>query len=301
LLVISAIFRHLYFAPLIYYFASKTRNRNILLFCVVLFFLPLLESSLRGSRRAVFESAGLLFTILIVFGRINLKSYKTFLSFILLATILLVFSISVLQGRVQGDKSDFYQEMLNSHYNDFLPPSEKAIEFLGETDESLYKRLYFSELHIGQYVTHGVFEMDHSISRFPAYRTYGGYNFYLLAKALNVLKLTDIPLEKLNNPVGRNTYITFFGELYFDFGWLAVLAMFLFGALQRWLLISCQSNYLLMPIMVLLLFNNAFILIFSFIRAQFSLSIAVLIVFLILISIIKNKIISQGSNTQSKK
>lgn len=278
-------FRALYFVPLIIYLSKNLNKKRILIWCIALFLLPFLEAYMRGARRLVFESVGLLFIILFVYKKINLKSYKTIIALGLLSTMLLGFSFSVLQGRIMKQNDEFYKEIFTSRYNELVPPKKDVIKKIVENDNEIIRKLYFSEIHVGQYITHGVFEMDLMVSEFPDYKSYGLFNFFIIAKTLNIIGITEAPVEKFRSPAKRNTYITFFGGLYLDFGWASLFLMFLFGILQKIIFSWGQRNYLFAPIVIILIFSNIFMLIFNFIRAQFLLTLIVFVIFLFFITI----------------
>jgi len=145
----------------------------------------------------------------------------------------------------------------------------------------LITKVYFSEIHIGQYITHGVFEMDYMISTLKHHK-FGMYNFYLFIKFLNKIKITNVDLANLNNPTKRNTYITFFGGLFYDFGWFGPLLMIFYGFMQKQIFFLEKTNFLISPLVLILIFTNIFLLVMNFTRAQFLLTYGVYFVFLII-------------------
>lgn len=279
-----AMFRVLYFVPLIYCYAFKVSNKKLLAICFLLFVLPLLEGYLRESRRIIFESFILLTLILIFFNKINLRSYKTYIVFSGIIITLLSYSFIVIQERAKSSPDKFYEKIYTSPYNDFVPIKEKAVKYIEKNKNSIMAKAYFSEIHIGQYITHGVFEMDHMMSVFKNH-TYGMYNAYLFIKFLNKMRITNVDLSTLNNPSDRNTYITFFGGLYLDFGWLSLIVMFVFGFVQKQLFSLGKRVSLITPLVIVLCFSNIFLLVMNFIRAQFVLTFGVFFVFISLLMI----------------
>lgn len=277
-------FRVLFFVPLIFYFANSTNKKKTLFICVFLFLLPFLEAYLRGSRRLVFESLGILTIILLIFNKINFKSFKTLIILISIIIVLFSFSLSVLKSRISDNNTQFYYEIFNSQYNELTPAKEEAIKFI-QNNNNILGKAFFSEIHLGQYITHGVFEMDYMISTHPKHM-YGKFNFYSFVKFLNKLGMSNIPLSSINNPTKRITYITFFGGMFLDFGWFAIPLMFLFGIFQQKLLSSSKHNFILIPLSILFIFSNIFMLIFNFIRTQFLFSFTIYLVFICIVFLV---------------
>lgn len=278
-------FRVIYFVPLIYYYNGKIMKKRLLALCFLLFLLPLIEGYLRGSRRIIFESLGLLFLILISSKKINFRSLKIYVISLPIVIIFIGFSFFVVQSRTDFESpNQFYEKIITSQYNDFVPPNRTALRCFEESGNSLLKKALFTEIHVGQYIVHGVYEMDYMVSKHEKH-TYGMFNFYLLIKFFNKLGIIKVDLDNLNNPTGRITYITFFGGLFNDFGWFSLIAMFLLGWAQRQLFRLRKSSYFADPLIVIFLFSNIFLLIFNFIRANLLLAIGVYLLFLIILQI----------------
>jgi hypothetical protein len=276
-------FRVLYFVPLIFYFKNKFNDKKIIIVCFILFLLPLLEGYLRGSRRIIFESFGILLVILFLLRKVNVKSFKTYLVSLIILIILSGFSFSVIENRINPKSSnEFYEKILKSPYNNFVPPSKSAISYFVESENTFLKKALFTEVHIGQYIVHGVYEMNYMMSKCKKH-TYGMYNFYLMIKFLNHLGITNIELDSLNPPINRNTFITFFGGLFYDFGWFSLLIMFFFGWFQKQLFFLQKRSFFVTPLIVIFFFSNMFLLIFNFIRANLLLGIIVYLFFLVLL------------------
>jgi hypothetical protein len=279
-----SIFRTIYFVPLIFYFNYKIRKNEILIVCLFLFLFPILEAYLRDSRRIIFELLILLLIILFLFKKINLKSYKTYLVIFIVFLLFAAYSMTVTERRVKLTGSSFYEKIYTSPYNDFVPVKKEAMDFISINGNNIISKAYFSEIHIGQYINHGVFEMGYMIFNLKEHK-YGLYNSYLIIKFLNKIKLTNISLEHLNNPSDRNTYITFFGGMFLDFGWVSLPLMFLFGYFQKLIFYLGNNTFVFKPIMVVLYFSNIFLLVMNFIRAQFLLTIGVYLIFLLILAL----------------
>jgi hypothetical protein len=267
-------FRVLYFVPLIFVIKNRTYSKKLFYVSVILFTLPILEAYLRGSRRVIFEAFFLLAFILILFKKLNLKSIKTIISITMVLIFLGIYSLQVLKSRHQNSNEKLYSTVFESEYNDFVPPNNEAVEFIQSHKNSILSHLFFSQIHIGQYIVHGIYEMDFMMKSKPPH-TYGKYNLFLTFKLLNNLGLTDVNLAQLNNPTKRNTYITLFGDFFIDFGWYSFIIMFFYGSLQKVLLNSFEDNHAIKPFVVVMLFINFFMLVVNFFRISFLLFIMV--------------------------
>lgn len=267
-------FRVLYFVPLIFVINNRTHSKKLFYISVILFTLPILEAYLRGSRRVIFEAFFLLIFILILFKKLNIKSIKAIISITIALIFLGTYSLHVVKSRYQNSNEKLYSTVFESEYNDFVPPNNAAVEFIQSDKNSILSHLFFSQIHIGQYIVHGIYEMDFMMKSKPPH-TYGKYNLFLTFKLLNKLGLTDANLAQLNNPTKRNTYITLFGDFFIDFGWYSFIIMFFYGSLQKLLFNSFEDNHAIKPIVVVMLFVNFFMLVVNFFRISFLLFIMV--------------------------
>jgi hypothetical protein len=272
-----SIFRVIYFVPLIFYYGLKIDSKKLLIFSFLLFLMPLTEGYLRDSRRIFFESFLLLILILFFYKKDYFLSLRSYFFFFIITTSLLIYSFFVIQGRMQVKPDNFYERIYKSEYYNFVPIKKQTVKFLDQNKNNFLAKIYFSEIHIGQYITHSVFEMDYMKSRLKTH-TYGKFNGYLFIKFLNKLRITNIDLNNLNNPTKRNTYITLFGGMFIDFGWFSLPLMFLFGCFQKQVFVSEEYTVFLRPLMALLFFSNIFLLIMNFIRAQFLLTFGVYLI-----------------------
>jgi len=277
--------RILYFVPYLFYSIQKKTNLKLLIICLLLFLIPMIEGYLRGSRRLIFEPLAILITITIVFNYTKLFSKKAILGGLLGLLLMIPISNFILKERVdQWSSEAFLERMQNAPYNDFVPIKANAKDFIVEHRNQWLGNVVFNAIHLGQYITHGVYEFDHLMSQKPLKKK-GLYNSFVLVKLSNKLGLTDVPLDSLMNPTGRVTYITFFGGQFLDFGWFSLLIMFFYGGIQnRAFTFSDKIDYL-KPITVIFIFTNVFLLVFNFMRAQM---LVALILYLLIYFLLKH-------------
>ncbi|MDT7831115.1 hypothetical protein RQM59_01920 [Flavobacteriaceae bacterium S356] len=271
--------RILYFVPYLFYTIQKKTNLKLLVICLLLFLVPMVEGYLRGSRRLIFEPIAILITIIMVFNYTKLFSKSAIL--VTLLGLLLVMPISnfILKERVdQWSSEAFLERMQKAPYNKFVPIQASTKDFILEHRNNWKGSVAFNAVHLGQYITHGVYEFDYLQSQKPTKKK-GLYNSFVLVKLSNKLGLTKIPLDSLMNPTGRVTYITFFGGQFLDFGWFSLVVMFFYGGIQNRAFIFGEKNDYLKPITVVFIFTNVFLLVFNFMRAQM---LVVLILYLLM-------------------
>ncbi len=280
-----SMFRVLYFLPIIFFLSLRIRSKKLLYFSILLFVLPLFEGYLRGSRRIIFESVLFLVIILSIFKKTLFFSLKRIGLIFLFSTILLVFSFYEVKSRVKDSHKDFYTEIFNVEYNDFVPPKPSLVHYIKNNEDNILSNFYFSQIHIGQYIVHGVYEMDYMIKSKPKLY-FGKYNFYLVVKLFNKLGVTNENLKSLHNPTKRITYITFFGGLYLDFKWFSLVFMFMFGWIQKQLILRFNTNVLVRPFIIIFIFFNMFMLVVNFLRASLLFPLLVYAFLLLLVNLI---------------
>ncbi|QMU66464.1 MAG: O-antigen polysaccharide polymerase Wzy [Flavobacteriaceae bacterium] len=269
LIGLFSVFRFLYFVPYIFYKLSEKNNKKLLLICLLLFLIPVTEGFLRGSRRLILEPVLILGISIIVQNKRFKIDIKRVLLLISIAVFLIFGSQYILKERISEKSVKYYKRVIKAPYNDLLPLNDKTKNYLSsDTDNRIKDGLLFY-CHVGQYITHGVFEFDHVIRQKPTHTAkYGLYNLYIIVKMFNKLGVSNIPLNTLKNPTKRETYITFFGGLYVDFKWLSLGIMFLFGVIQKAVFSEEISNPYLKPVVVMFILCNIMLLVFNFLRAQ---------------------------------
>ena len=274
ILAILGSFRFLYFLPYLFYIVEKRKKKILLVLCLFFFLVPFLEGYLRGSRRLLFEPIAIFIIISIIYNYPIFKK-KIFFIFLFGGVFLIFISNTILKDRIQKDnEKEFLEKIYASPYNKFLPIKSNTKDFLINCEIPWLSIPIFNFVHVGQYIVHGVYEFDFLQKTNPSKRN-GMYNGFIIIKLLNKLSITNIPLTSLMNPTGRLTYITFFGGMYLDFGWLSLVIMFFFGGAQNLIFNYSAFNNYFKPLLVIFVFCNIFLLIFNFYRAEFLLFILV--------------------------
>ena len=292
--IVSSVFKSLYFAPLLLLLSAKIKTRWLLFLSSLLFILPLLEAILRGSRSVVFQSFVFLVIILVITKTIKFSKQNILFFFISLG-ILFIASTQILLNREGPKNENPYKYLVEKAiYNDFYKPKQAIIDYMN--DESISnnnKKIRLSALQIGQYYTHGLFEFDYVVKHYqkePFKKQYGKYTFQVFPKFTNRFGLTNHNLENiyLASPRGY-TFISFFGGMYLDFGWFALILFFLLGVFQK---ISYQKIknkvFIFAPLFVFLLFTNFFMLTFNFFRGSGTYTLISCVIFAILFSFLLN-------------
>ncbi len=271
ILSILGILRSVYFAPIIIVIILKSKNRIHLIFSILLVLLTIFESILLGTRKHYF----ILFLVITISFFVSRKWNSLFsFGFVLKMTLglLFLFSMSyyVVKDRLQTihSTSEWKEELTSSRYNDFVPLKEDfKLDHFDSKDDSLNSRIYFSLAHIGQYIVHGIFELDYIIRNEKLPRAKGKYTFYPILKLTNRLGLTKSDLTNTSDYHPRDyVYITFFGGLYVDFGWFSLIFSFLYGLIFRRIYEKSKSSIFFKLILIHVILINISLPIFSLIR-----------------------------------
>lgn len=288
--IFASVFSSLYFVPLLLGLLNKNKNRVYLLVAIVCFLLPFPEAILRGTRKPFLYSFLFLILILVYTKRIKFNK-KTLLLIFSSCIILFIVATNILMKREGPKNKDAYHHLIeNAIYNDLFKPKQKIIDYVNNNKVSNSKKaIIISAMQIGQYYAHGVFEFDHVIKHYKKNnfeKQYGKYTFQVLPKFTNRLNLSNYNLNKiyLASPRGY-TFISFFGGMYIDFGWFALIFMFILGVIQKAIYQKIKQNYFIFaPLFLFLLFTNFFMLTFNFFRGTGTYTLISCIIFVILSS-----------------
>lgn len=272
LFIIVSVLKQLYFIPIIFLLKNKIKNKKINIISLLLFLLPFLEGFIRGSRNSFFTPVILLFIILIFFKKI-LFNRKQILLIISVVFILFTIATSIIMQREESKTDKNYSSLTTNFFlNDFLKPKSSVFKKIHSTKSLTLKKMMVSGFQIAQYYVHGVFEFDNLVRHYqkePINHQYGKFNFSIVNRFTNKYRITNTNLEDVQymNPRGI-TFVTFFGGLYIDFGWLGLIVMFLYGSFQRFIVnsIHINNNSSYLPFLIFFLFCNFFMLTFNFIR-----------------------------------
>ncbi|MGB0357163.1 MAG: hypothetical protein ACPGC2_00395 [Flavobacteriaceae bacterium] len=235
---LASILKACYFVPLILVLtAKKSISIRTSFLSKLTFALPLIEALLLGSRKTIFEMAILLFIILVIYSKASLK--KWIIICVSVACASLSFTTYILKQRVTIEYASERgrNELMTSRYNDLLPLNESFKNHLiNETKNDFEFNLKLIVAHYGQYINHGLFELDNIFKSKNSFDyALGRHTFSQLMKPLS--------LDANANP-RRYTYVTFFGALFLDFGWWSLVFFIIFGGYQKRVFTGGDKNLL---------------------------------------------------------
>ncbi len=228
--------------PLVYfnYFwmqFSGQKSRFLRGACTLMFFYPILDALLIGSRFPIFHNIIMYFLI----RRINNKKKLTARQVITLgiSAVLLVFLLArLIEERLAFGNGDFdfdFTYVLHiSDYNFTFSVDRWYEEFIN-SGPNTWRTIKFLYLHIGQYISHGIFEFNYLWQHYnlQGEHYWGGQHFYNFLRVLPLVNLDAVNEQILFPRPG--VYVSFFGDVFVDFGWLGLLFMFGWGVLNKYL------------------------------------------------------------------
>ena len=257
--------RVLYVIPILILTIEKSRNKGYWFAAFFLIVLGSIEVFLFGTRKPFFT---LLFFVLIALFYFNRKkvmlSKKNILIMISVVFLLGFFSYFILNSRMSENSTEenALVKVLDARYNDFVKIKDHKLNQFKENPNSLRTKAQIMFIHTGQYVVHGIFELDYIVNNnFP--KAMGLYSFNPFYKLLNRLQITKKDLSTIDNHRRDYVYTTFFGSFFIDFGWFTLVIMFLFGVFQRWVSVIAQSNIIAKVFFVILVCVNITMPIFN--------------------------------------
>jgi hypothetical protein len=291
LFILASVFKTIYFIPLLLLLLLKVKNKKLFILSYLLFVLPLFEAFLRGSRNPFFQS--FLFFILILIYTKSIKFNKKNLFLFIISSIVLFFISSQILINREGpkNKQPYVYLVEKAIYNDFFKPKQCVIDYMNNNNISnSEKKISLTALQIGQYYTHGFFEFDYLIKYYQKnafQKQYGKYTFNVFPKFTNIFHLSNVDLSKVNKASPRGyTFISFFGGMYIDFGWFALIIFFLLGAIQKMIYLKVKQNYFVFaPLFIFFLFTNLFMLTFNFFRGSGTYTLISCIIFALIFSV----------------
>ena len=258
--------RVLYFVPLLLLIITKSKNKLMWLISVALIIYSSVEIFLFGTRKPLFYLLIIVVITLFYFNKSKLQFSKKSILYITSSILVLaLFSFFILNKRIQENnfnKENALIEVVNSRYNDFVKIKSSKLKSLKANSESANTKVQIMFIHTGQYVIHGFYELNYIIkNKFP--KALGVYSFNPILKLTNRLGFTNANLKTLKNHPRDYVYTSFYGSLFIDFGWFALVPMFLFGLFQRWIFSLTGTNIIAKIFFVFLLSINLVMPIFN--------------------------------------
>mgnify|MGYP000383259717 CR=1 FL=1 len=258
--------RAMYFLPLLFLVIKKSKHKvNWLLGIVVIIFASV-EILLVGTRKPIFHLLLMLFfSIIYTYGIGNFLTKKNIVLSVITLICLGFFSYIILNKRVTENTGSHLGilKVVDSRYNDFVKINKNKLEDLYNNPTSTALKTELLLIHTGQYIVHGVYELDYVIRNdFP--KANGMYSFNPIYKLLHRLKLINVKSDQLSKSHPRDyVYLTFFGSLFVDFGWLSLVLAFVFGVFQKLIHQLSEVNLLAKLFWIVLLSINVAMPVFN--------------------------------------
>ena len=258
--------RVLYFVPLLLLIITKSKNKLMCLISIALIIYSSVEIFLFGTRKPLFYLMIIVIITLFYFNKSKLQFSKKSVFYIISSTLVLAFfSFFILNKRLKENnfnKEHALIDVVNSRYNDFVKIKPSKLKSLIASPKSVSTKAQIMFIHTGQYVIHGFYELNYIVkNKFP--KAYGVYSFNPIFKLTNRLGVTNKSLNTIKNHPRDYVYTSFYGSLFIDFGWFALIPMFLLGLFQRWVYSLTTVNIIAKVFFVILLSINLVMPIFN--------------------------------------
>ncbi len=267
--ILASLFKSIYFFPFVLCVCSVSKKitKKHLILSILLLLLPSVEAMLLGTRKTFLEILLIIFfTCYLSSSKIN---FKDILKLFGVAVISLFIFYSILYKREMNSNTSssfFYKKILSAKYNDLLKPNQDFVDFMLDNDENDFvKSALLILTHLGQYATHGFFEMNHIMNQKDIPMAYGKYTFYPFDKFINKINCNNefVPI----NPSPRKiVYLTSFGGFYVDFKWFTIVVFFVIGLIQKVIFIKSNTSPFYLPLIIYFLIINLLLLMINYFR-----------------------------------
>lgn len=260
------------FIPLLLLYQLSLENKKVLkLLSYFVFFFPSLVYALLGSRSGIIVVILFLALILFYYKKIKL----TFPKLLILISLGILFSLimtHIFIKRTSEFAQDPYHHIIyNSGVNFTVEASPSLANSILNSQNTLKKYLYLTNLNFTQYYLHGVYEFAYLFKNYSKEPSCGKYTFYVYYKFFCKI-FGDSPEDLTSLPPRSGVYTTFFGPLFIDFKWFTLPIMFLFGYVQTKVFFKVKKNkFYWLPLYFYLVLINIFIPVFNFISGALGL------------------------------
>lgn len=267
--IIPSILKSLYFFPFVIKTKCKIKYSKLTVYLsYVCLSLPIVEALLKGTRKPFLEILLLIIITIIIYdrNRINLKTVA--ISLIAVFGLLTLSMAIIFQRENLSDdmNSEFYKKLFESKYNDLLMPKDEVKNyFLDDTNSKTVKFYAMGILQIGQYILHGVFELNHIIKKENLVTSYGKHSFSTVFRVVEKISSNHIENNVNYSPRG-SIYLTTFGSFYLDFKWGALAVFLIIGAFQAHIFLLSNNNLLFCPLLILFIIINLFLPVMNLLR-----------------------------------
>jgi hypothetical protein len=269
--IISAItYPNILFLPFFYFVLKRLKSVNFILFSlfVLVVIFPVLNMVLLGSRSflMIFILVNLFYMYILGYFNFKLKN-MTFL--VILFFLFFTVSGYIFDIRTTMIGLDAVNSTQTSVYAYFIPLNNSMLQILNTTRESIFYYPILGSINFFQYMAHGFFELLYLIDHFNLHHLYyGQQDFAVFVKFLD--KILNIPFSFADNQkflVRTGIYNTFFGPIYYDFGFYGIFITFLLGIIIGKInkTIIFKQNYLIIIIYSYMLLLLYFILVVNLI------------------------------------
>lgn len=219
------------FVPLFIVFGKQERSPLKVAVAAVLFLYPVFDTFVIGGRSLILVTLSMLLLCLSYGG--YTRRHRRLFVFALPSSLLVVifFFTSIFLDRLNLMGTDIQTSIFYSAYAFTVEPKPWLLEYISELD--MLSTLLFGVLHVSQYVTHGLFELDYLIANYSVdgIHAWGANQYVVFAKALSLMFAGGFdPLLAFRLQPRTGIFTTFLGPAWVDFGWFAVLHSFAFGA-----------------------------------------------------------------------
>ena len=230
--IIHSILTGFTFIPLFLYSYFGKRSKTLLLLSYLLFFSVALDIFLIGSRSGTILCFLIYIYYLYIFKkikftRINLVKY---LAILLIGGIWMGVVFINRSKEFAGDGVVFYT-LSTAGFTETIGPDESLINSLLNTDSEILQTIGLSYTTLINYYVHGIIEFLYIYDKFNSNHTLGSYTFYIYYKFINIIFGLGVPNFEniaLVNPRPA-VYTSFYGPIFFDFGWFSLIFSFLLG------------------------------------------------------------------------
>ena len=197
------------------------------------------------------------------------------------------------------DKVAIEHILKRSNYNFTITPKNSTKSKIIHTNNKTLQASRLTAINFAQYYLHGVYEFGYLYRNYDKNYHYGAYTFNIVAKFINIIFRTNINLNKIKDaPPRTGVYTTFFGPVFIDFGWVSLIFMFFFGAIQKTIYNKClEGRFQFLPLLFYFLIINFFMPVFNFINGAQGLYIIVtFILFAIIYILLTGKLYLKNTN-----
>lgn len=269
--IVSAVTTPFSFLPLFIYYKLKSNNKLLFFISLFLFFSPSFDFLMMGSRSGLFVVLLLFGLFLFYFKKLKVTPGRLFLVLFVLFAVG-IYSIRLFIERTKDfaktDKVAIEHMLERSSYNFTITPDEETKNAIIQSKNKTVQATRLAIINFAQYYLHGVYEFGYLYNNYDKQHYYGAYTFNVFVKFVNIIFRTNIDLKKIQKaPPRTGIYTTFYGPIFIDFGWVSLIFMFFFGAVQKTVYnFVMKGRIQFIPLLFYFLIINFFMPVFNFIN-----------------------------------